>query len=181
MRAPIEGATPARHTVRWACDPGRPRYRAPAQDNAHSRRVLCGGAGRPVAGVCGPAGGRARACHHASVRGVRPSAAEASERSLTRQTRQPVLVFRNPSGILQINFQPEVELSGGGNLFVAFRRAASGQHAATPGGRPRVEASRAPPHTHAPQLLRTCGIGSGPTGEKPHVSRCVLCYRTIFF
>jgi len=70
------------------------------------------------------------------------------------------------------------QLSGGGNfngnLFVAFWRAASGQHAATPGGRPRVEASRAPPVRHTPTHHSCCGIGSGPTGEKPHVSRCVL-------
>ena len=62
----------------------------------------------------------------------------------------------------------------------------AGQHtvAATPGGRPHASrprppsrALRATPPTHH----SCCGIGSGPTGEKPHVSRFILCYRTIFF
>jgi hypothetical protein len=63
----------------------------------------------------------------------------------------------------------------------------AGQHtvAATPGGRggrtAHARAASAGPRRHTPTHHSCCGIGSGPTGEEPHVSRFILCYRTIFF
>jgi hypothetical protein len=82
-------------------------------------------------------------------------------RTLSARSCQCAECVPNP---LQINrFRPEVELSGGGNLFVAFRRAASrAAHGRRhPRGARRPHRARArglrgpsPPHTHAPQLLR---------------------------
>jgi len=117
-----------------------------------------------------------------------PSAPATSRRGAPRQPPRQGYIKRaflpvrracvpNP---LQINrFRPEVELSGGGNLFVAFRRAAS--RAAHGRRHPRGAAARArglrgpsPPHTHAPQLLRY-RIGAYGRGA----TRVPL--RTIFF
>ena len=49
----------------------------------------------------------------------------------------------------------EVELSGAAVIYLLrFGGQLAGSTPPRPGGRPRVEASRAPPHTHVPQLLR---------------------------